>query len=101
MKDQRRRGGLGRTIAAFGIGAAAGSVVALLFAPASGQVTRKRLTMRVRNTQRALGRTLGQARKQLAHRAEYVREAATDWIAEHVPHGNGNGRHAPRRARAA
>ncbi|MBI4340817.1 MAG: YtxH domain-containing protein, partial [Candidatus Omnitrophica bacterium] len=46
MKEQRRRGGFLRTVAAFGLGATAGSIVALLYAPASGKITRRRLAMR-------------------------------------------------------
>ena len=92
MKEQRRRGGAFRTVAAFGLGAAAGSVIALLYAPASGAVTRRRLALRARTLQRAAARRLGQTRQILAHKAEDVREAATEWITEHIPHRT-NGKH--------
>ena len=93
MKENRRRGGALRTAAAFTFGAAAGSIVALLYAPASGRVTRKRIVMRVQNLKRTAARRLGQTQRVLASKAADVREAATEWIAEHVPHRNGNGRH--------
>ncbi len=92
MRENRRRGKQGnivRTAATFAVGAGIGSILALLFAPASGKATRRRLLMEVRNQQKVLGRRLGQATKVLATKAEYVREAATDWITEHVPHTNG------------
>ena len=89
MKEIRRRGGIFRTFGAFVLGTTAGSVIALLYAPASGQVTRRRLALKVRNLQRRMTRRLGQTQRVLANRAEQVREAATEWITEHVPHGNG------------
>ena len=89
MKEIRRRGGAFRTAAAFTLGAAAGSVLALLYAPASGQVMRKRLARKVEGLRREAGRRLGRTRKVIATQAEQVREAATEWIVEHVPHGNG------------
>lgn len=85
-----RSKGYGRTVAAFAIGATAGSVLALLFAPASGKVTRRRLFQQVKNTQRAIGRKLGVATKTLMKKAEYAREAAGEWITSHV--GNGHPR---------
>ena len=99
MKEIRRRSGGLRTAVAFALGATAGSIVALFYAPASGQVTRRRLAMKVRTLKRDAAKRLGQTQRALAVRAEHVREAATEWIAEHVPHGNGNGRH-PVRHRA-
>ena len=89
MKENRRRGGALRTAAAFTLGAAAGSILALLYAPASGQVTRKRLARKVEGLRREAGRRLGRTRKVIADQAVQVREAATEWIAEHVPHANG------------
>lgn len=91
MKDQRRRGGVFRTAAAFGLGAAMGSIAALLYAPASGKVTRRRLAMRARNLQKDTLRRIGRTQRVLANKAESVREAATEWITDHIPHqGNGN-----------
>ena len=89
MKENRQRGGGLRAFVAFALGATVGSVAALLYAPASGQVTRKRLAMKARALQRDALRRLGQTQRELATRAERVREAATEWITEHVPHGNG------------
>ena len=98
-KEIRRRGGSLRAAVAFALGATAGSIVALLYAPASGKVTRRQLAMRVRTLKRDAARRLNRTQRELAVRAEHVREAATEWIAEHVPHRNGNGRH-PIRHRA-
>ena len=90
MKEQRRRGGgFLRSAFAFTMGAAAGSIMALLYAPASGQVTRKRLARKASGLRRDAIRRLGRTRRELAIQAEQVREAAGEWIAEHVPHGNG------------
>ena len=99
MKEIRRRGGALRTAFAFTLGAAAGSIAALLYAPASGKVTRKRIALKVQGLQRTAARRIGQTQRVLAAKAADVREAATEWIAEHVPHRNGNGRH-PVRHRA-
>ena len=89
IKENRQRGGGLRTFLAFAIGATVGSVVALLYAPCSGQVTRKRLAMKARSLKRAALRRLGETQRELATRAERVREAASEWITDHVPHGNG------------
>ena len=94
MKEQRRRGGAFRTVAAFGLGATLGSVIALLYAPASGKVTRRRLALRAQNLRRNAIRRIGQTQKVLACKATEVREAAGTWIADHMPrNGNGNSRH--------
>ena len=89
MKEQRRRGGFLRSALAFTMGATAGSIMALLYAPASGQVTRKRLARKVNGLRHEAVRRLGRTRRELVTQAEQVREAAGEWIAEHVPHGNG------------
>jgi len=96
MRKQLRRIGRGKTALAFALGAAAGSIIALLYAPASGQVTRRRLLLKAREAQRKAVRKFGEAKKVIACKAEQVRESATDWIAEHVPH-NGHGRRTTRR----
>lgn len=84
MREQRRGNGLGRTLAAFGIGAAAGSVLALLYAPASGQVTRKRIATRFR--------TLRRKAEQLKDTAtERIGDART-WVMQRIHTTNGNGR---------
>ena len=95
MKEDRRRKGTFRTVAAFALGATAGSLIALLYAPASGKVTRRRLAMKARNLQRTAIRRLGQTQRAFAMKAERVRAATTEWVAAHVPHGNG--RHPIRR----
>lgn len=92
MKEIRRKGGFVRTAVAFTLGATAGSVIALLFAPASGKVTRRRLAMKARNLQRVAIRRIGETQRVLANKAEHVREAATGWISDHLPHTNGKHR---------
>ena len=89
MKEHHRRGGTLKTIAAFSLGAAAGSILALLYAPASGKVTRRRLAMRVSQLRRTAVRRFGQTQRAFVTKAAHVREAATEWIAGHMP----NGRH--------
>ena len=89
MKATRQQIGFLQTAAAFSLGAAAGTLATLLYAPASGTVIRKRIALKARKLQRTMARRLGQAQRVLAKRADHVREAATEWIAERVPHGNG------------
>ncbi|MBI3332479.1 MAG: YtxH domain-containing protein [Candidatus Omnitrophica bacterium] len=92
MKGNGHWSQLGQTAGSFAAGAAAGSILALLFAPASGRVTRKRI-----------GHQLKQAEKLVAKKASVLREAAMeklgdtrDWLVERVR--NGNGKHPlPRR----
>lgn len=90
---QRRRGGAFRTVTAFGLGAAIGSIVALLYAPAAGKITRRRLAMRAQDLKRQAARRLGRTQRQLVNRAGVVRERAQEWITDHMPHANGNGKH--------
>jgi gas vesicle protein len=82
-----------RTAASFTLGAAVGSLASLLSAPASGKVVRRRLAGGVRQLTRGLGRTarqqFHQTQRALAAQAEHAREVATEWIAGHLPHGNG------------
>ena len=94
MKEIRRRGGAIRTAGVFALVAALGSVIALLYAPASGQVTRRRLAMRARNMRKAVVRRIGQTGRALTTRASVVRDAAGEWLAEHMGQRNGhrNGR---------
>ena len=89
MKEIRRRGNALKTAAVFTLGATAGSIIALLCAPASGKVTRRRLALKVRGLKRAAIRRIGETQRDLASKAEHVREAATEWISGHMPHGNG------------
>lgn len=81
----QRPGRTFRTASAFAVGAAAGSLLALLYAPASGQTTRRRLGLQVRRWQRGTLRGLGQAQRVLVNGADRVREAATGWISGRVP----------------
>lgn len=90
MKETRTRGGFLRTAVAFVFGATVGSVIALLYAPVSGKVTRRRLALKARELQRVAIRRIGQTQRALATKAERVREAATGWITNHAPHGNGH-----------
>ena len=84
-----RQLGLIQTGAAFVLGAAAGALTTLLYAPASGVVTRKRIAMKARKFQRTVVRRLGKTQRLLTTKAERMRNAASEWIAERVPHGNG------------
>ena len=102
MKEPRRGNGIGRTIGVFTLGAAAGSIIALCFAPASGQVTRRRIALKVRALGKETARRLGRTQKLLTRKAENLREAtaeslvhAREWVADHV--ASGNGRHTSRR----
>ena len=90
----RRRVGVGRTIGTFALGAAAGSAIALLFAPASGCVTRRRLGLKVRALQRESVRRIGQAQRMLSRKADNLRQATTaklndarEWVVDHVANG--------------
>ena len=72
-------------IGSFALGAAIGSVSALLFAPASGKVTRRRIGTQVKQAQRFLTKKAG-----------YLKEAATEklgetreWLVDHVIPSNG------------
>ena len=97
MKEQRRRGRIGgvvRTGAAFAVGAALGAIVSLFYAPASGQITRKRLVLRMRNLRRETGRNLGRTRRAFEAQARQVRIAAREWLDERLHH---NGRQQVRR----
>ena len=89
MNGNRRQGGGLRTAAAFTLGAAAGSIVALLYAPASGEVTRRRIAQRARQLRRTAARRIGQTGRVLTVQAARVRDAAGEWITEHMPQGNG------------
>ncbi len=99
QKEQRQRGGALRTFAVFSLGAAAGSIAALLAAPASGTVTRKRLGQQVRKLQKTAARRISQTRKVLITRADDVRETASEklidarkWMVNRMSNG-----HAPKR----
>jgi gas vesicle protein len=91
MKEEIRGqgGGMLRTLGAFVTGAAAGSIVTLLYAPASGKATRRQLGLKVQALRREAERRIGKTQRALVCKASKVREAATEWITEHVPHRNG------------
>ena len=99
-----RRGHALRTIGVFTLGTALGSIVALLYAPASGQVTRKRIGMKLRVLQRESARQIGRAGKQLSRSAEQLREATTErlsdakaWVVNRFVNGHGEAARRPRR----
>ncbi len=86
--------GIKRTAGAFALGAAAGSIMALLYAPASGRVTRKRITQKFRSVQRSAARQVERTTRQLAKKAEHLRETAADrlngareWMTGHMSNG--------------
>ena len=101
MKGNPRWGKFGQNLGLFALGAAAGSTLALLYAPASGRMTRKRITLKFRSLERSTGRQLQKTKKLLAKKAKDLREVATErlgntreWLVERV----GNGKHPlPRR----
>lgn len=98
MSKNRARGGVLQAVGAFVFGAASGSLLALLYAPASGNVTRRRLALRARTLQQSCVRQIGQTQRTLARKAERARVAAAGWITDHMPLGNG--RHPIRRRTA-
>ncbi len=89
MKEYRRGNGIAKTVGVFALGATAGSIVALLFAPASGQVTRRRIAMRVRALRQQPARQLSRTRRLLARATSERIHDAREWMAEHLPNGNG------------
>lgn len=95
MKGISRKGSLGKTVGAFTLGATAGSVLALLYAPASGRVIRKRIGMKFRALGSSTTRQIKQTKKLLLKKAGNLREAAAEklistrkWIAQNVSNGN-------------
>ena len=101
MSIPRRRGGTVRSLAAFAVGATIGSIVSLLCAPASGQATRKRLGLRLRNMQKETGRRLGRTGRELQRQARQVRIAAREWLDERMRRTNGHRRPVRRAVRHA
>ena len=95
-----------KTVGVFTLGAALGSVIALLFAPASGQVTRRRIGQRIKGLRRTAVRQIGQTQKLLVKQAAHLREAAgekltnaREWVASQVPNGHSTGHSTRRYAR--
>ena len=104
-KGTSRRGGMIRTVGSFALGATAGSLGALLFAPASGRVTRKRIGRQFRSLQHATNRQLAQTSRLIVKKADGLREAAVDqlnhakeWVTYRM--GNGHTRRATRQRAA-
>jgi len=104
MQERRQLNGLRRvrTIGTFALGAAAGSLIMLLCAPASGRVIRRRIALEFQNARRSAGRKLTRTRRLLTRKVEGVRDVATEkfngareWLADRV--GNGYGKHPYRR----
>ncbi len=90
-----------RTLGAFAVGATAGSAIALLFAPASGRVTRKKIAWQFRSWGRSTTRQIQQTKKLLTRKAAGLKEAAVEklgegreWLMERVSNSS-NGRHHP------
>ncbi len=86
----------GPAVGTFAAGAAAGSILALLYAPASGKMTRKKIGMKFRALGQSTNRQIKMAKKVLLKKAEGLREAAgekfgqtRDWLVERVANGNG------------
>jgi gas vesicle protein len=104
MGSNGHRGGsrkqLAKTLGVFALGAAAGSAVALLTAPASGKVTRKRIGMKFRSVKNAAGKQIKGAKKLLSQKALVLRREAAEkigksreWLVDRMA-TNGNGKHA-------
>ena len=72
MANRERRGGVGRTVGTFALGAALGSLVALLYAPASGTTTRKRIKMQFRTFQRSAVELRNKAAKKISYAREWM-----------------------------
>ena len=81
MATKERRGGLGKALGVFALGATAGSIVALLYAPASGAVTRKRLKLKFKSVQKSAIELRNTAAKRIGD--------ARTWVTAHMPNGNG------------
>ncbi len=88
-RNRRKRNGLLQATASFVLGTVTGGLAALLYAPTSGQVTRRRLAMQARGLQRTAVRRLGRAQRALATQAGHVRDAAAGWMTERFPVRNG------------
>ena len=88
--------GVGQVAGTFALGATVGSLLAILFAPASGQATRRRIGTRVRVLQHSAVRGLRQARRLLVRKVGDWREVlpekldqTREWLTEHVMNGSG------------
>ena len=97
VKEIRRGQGVGRAVGIFALGAATGGIIALLFAPASGCVTRRRIALKVRAMRRQTIQQLSRTKRLLARKAEDLRETTTEklhdaraWVAHRLVDGNGH-----------
>ena len=96
MAMNPRRGGFGRALGAFVLGATTGSIAALLYAPASGEVTRRRIRTKIRVLQTTTAREFQRTQARLAKQARQLRAAAVErvgqtreWVMERLPLANG------------
>ena len=96
MAMNPRRGGFARALGAFVLGATTGSIMALLYAPVSGDVTRRRIRTKVRVLQTTAARELQRTQVRLAKQARQLRAAAVErvgqtreWVRERLPVTNG------------
>ena len=78
MKTKYRGFQIARAVGLVTLGAAAGSIGTLLFAPAAGRVTRRRIALQLRTLKRQTTRQLGQGIRQ-----------AQEWLVERVHNGHG------------
>ena len=98
MKSYPRWKKVGWSAGTFTFGATVGSLLGLLFAPASGRATRKRIGLQFRSLERSTARQIQQAKKLLAKKADRLRETTVEklgntreWLVDRVS----NGRHHP------
>ena len=103
-RGQRGRIGIFQTVRTFTLGLGLGGALAVLFAPASGRVTRRRLGSRVNELQRLAGRRFNRTRKDLLRTASNLGEVAAEkihdareWVTDRVANGY-TARHGRRRA---
>ena len=86
MRPQGKQ--IGQAVGLFALGAAVGSIAALLYAPASGKETRRRIGMKMR----ALKQKTNQLREVATERINGARE----WFVDHLPN-NGHAKRPLRR----
>ena len=86
MKENRQIVRMGQYFGLFSLGAAVGSLAALLFAPAAGRATRKRIGNQIRQTKKLLLKKADLLRETAAEKLGESRE----WLVERVvPHTGG------------
>ena len=76
MKRNQRWGEFNGSLGAFTLGVTAGSIAAILFAPSSGQVTRKRIGMQFRSLENKATRQIRYGKRLLTKKAHVLRKAA-------------------------